>query len=83
MHQEIDKLSVRLNLLELQISLLNSKNENQEKDIDFTKKKPINYKEDEDNLTLQLKNKLEDLEAKLSSSISKEIEGCITFFNLQ
>jgi len=75
MHQEIDKMSARLILLEQQISLLNSKNENQDKDMDSTNKKSINSKNDETNLILQLRSKLEDFEVKVISSISKEIEG--------
>lgn len=72
---------VRLNLLEQQISLLNAKNENQHvKDTDFTEKKPTNFNEDETNLILQLNKRLENLEAKLNSSISKEIEGFYYFF---
>ena len=75
-HQEIDKMSTRLILLEQQISLLNSKNENQDKDMDSSSNnKSINCKEDETNLVFQLKSRLEDFEVKVISSISKEIEG--------
>lgn len=48
---------------------------NQEKDIDITKKR-ANSKEDEINLIYsQLKSRLEDLENKVDLYVSKKIEG--------
>ena len=48
---------------------------NQEKDIDLTKKR-ANFKEDEINLIYpQLKSRLEDLESKVDLYVSKKIEG--------
>jgi len=66
----MDRMSARLLRLEQLIY-----ENNQEKDIDITKKR-ANSKEDEINLIYsQLKSRLEDLENKVDLYVSKKIEG--------